>query len=196
MRIIRKVKRRIVTFEIIHEVQGVLPFPDPALRLGRAHHALDIHQAAHVQAEIAPVQLHLEVGQTLFGNPFRQGLRQAVLHPRAAPRGIQRIGGAKSTYPCLLRREAIMAIIALMKEIAARDAKNRFGRLLDTVQSAPVRVTKKGRAVGVMMSIQQYERLRGAAWERLTMTIDALGKEASANGLTDAGLEALLADES
>ena len=126
VRIIRKVKRRIVTFEIIHEVQGVLPFPDPALRLGRAHHALDIHHAAHVQAEVAPVQLHLQVGQTLFGNPFRQDLRQAVLHPRAAPRGIQRIGGAKSTYPCLLRREAI---IALMKEIAARDAKNRFGRL-------------------------------------------------------------------
>ena len=83
-----------------------------------------------------------------------------------------------------------------MKEIAARDAKNRSGRLLDAVQSAPVRVTKKGRAVGVMMSMQQYERLRGAAWERLTMTMDALGKEASANGLTDAGLEALLADES
>ena len=83
-----------------------------------------------------------------------------------------------------------------MKEIAARDAKNRFGRLLDAVQSAPVRVTKKGRAVGVMMSMQQYERLRGAAWERLTVTMDALGKEASANGLTDAGLEALLADES
>ena len=83
-----------------------------------------------------------------------------------------------------------------MKEIAARDAKNRFGRLLDAVQSAPVRVTKKGRAVGVMMSMQQYERLRGAAWERLTVTMDALGKEATANGLTDAGLEALLADES
>ncbi len=83
-----------------------------------------------------------------------------------------------------------------MKEIAARDAKNRFGRLLDAVQSAPVRVTKKGRAVGVMMSVQQYERLRGAAWERLTVTMDALGREASANGLTEAGLEALLADES
>ena len=83
-----------------------------------------------------------------------------------------------------------------MKEIAARDAKNRFGRLLDAVQSAPVRVTKKGRAVGVMMSMQQYERLRGAAWERLTVTMDALGKEASANGLTAAGLEALLANES
>ena len=82
-----------------------------------------------------------------------------------------------------------------MKEIAARDAKNRFSHLLDTAQSAPVRVTRKGRAVGVMMSMQQYERLRGAAWERLTATMDALGEEASAKGLTEAGLEALLADE-
>ena len=82
-----------------------------------------------------------------------------------------------------------------MKEIAARDAKNRFGYLLDAVQSAPVRVTRKGRAVGVMMSVQHYERLRGAAWERLTTTMDALGKEASTNGLTEAKLKALLADK-
>lgn len=83
-----------------------------------------------------------------------------------------------------------------MKEITARDAKNRFGYLLDAVQSAPVRVTRKGRVVGVMMSVQHYERLRGAAWERLTMTMDALGKEASTNGLTEARLKTLLADES
>ena len=83
-----------------------------------------------------------------------------------------------------------------MKEIAARDAKNRFGYLLDVAQSAPVRVTKKGRPVGVMMSIQQYELLRGAAWERLTTTMDALGDESAGKGLTSARLEALLADES
>ena len=65
----------------------------------------------------------------------------------------------------------MLAIMALMRKIAARDAKNRFGYLLDAVQSAPVRVTKNGRAVGVMMSMQHYERLRGAAWERLTMTM-------------------------
>ena len=46
-----------------------------------------------------------------------------------------------------------------------------------------------------MMSVQQYERLRGVAWERLTATMDALGEEASANGLTKTRLEALLADE-
>ncbi len=83
-----------------------------------------------------------------------------------------------------------------MKQIAAREAKNRFGVLLDAVQSAPVRVTKKGRAVSVMMSIQHYERLRGAAWENLTKTMDTLGKQATVNGLTEAGLEKLLADES
>ena len=82
-----------------------------------------------------------------------------------------------------------------MREIAARDAKNRFGQLLDAAQSAPVRVTRKGRAVGVVMSMQQFERLRGAAWERLTTTMDALGEEASAKGLTEARLKALLSDE-
>lgn len=91
---------------------------------------------------------------------------------------------------------AIMAKVALMKQIAARDAKNRFGQLLDAAQSAPVSVTKMGRPVGVVMSVQHYERLRGAAWERLAATMDAIGEEASANGLTEAGLEALLADES
>ena len=83
-----------------------------------------------------------------------------------------------------------------MKKMSAKDARNRFGYLLEAAQSAPVRVTKKGRAVGVMMSVQHYERLRGAAWEGLTMTMDALGKEASAKGLTEARLKALFTDES
>ena len=44
--------------------------------------------------------------------------------------------------------------------------------------------------------MRQYERLRGAAWERLSATMDRLGAEAAGNGLTDAELDALLADES
>ena len=83
-----------------------------------------------------------------------------------------------------------------MKEITAREAKNRFGRLLASAQRAPIRVTRNGRPVGVMMSVQQFERLRGAAWERLTATMDALGREASARGLTDTELESRLSDES
>lgn len=83
-----------------------------------------------------------------------------------------------------------------MREIAAREAKNRFGQLIDAAQRAPVCVTKQGRAVGVMMSVDQYERLRGAAWERLTRTMDRIGREAVEAGLTDVELVSLLADES
>ncbi|MDE2980513.1 MAG: type II toxin-antitoxin system Phd/YefM family antitoxin [Gemmatimonadota bacterium] len=83
-----------------------------------------------------------------------------------------------------------------MREVTAKEAKNRFGRLLESAQRAPVRVTRNGRPVGVMMSMQQFERLRGVAWERLADTMDTLGREASARGLTDSELESLLADES
>ena len=86
--------------------------------------------------------------------------------------------------------------MARMNDISAREAKNRFGQLLDAAQRSPVRVTRNGRAVTVMLSTQLYDQLRGSAWERLTATMDAMGEEASARGLTDAELEALLADES
>ncbi|MDE0446155.1 MAG: type II toxin-antitoxin system Phd/YefM family antitoxin [Spirochaetaceae bacterium] len=83
-----------------------------------------------------------------------------------------------------------------MKAIAAREAKNRFGQLLDAAQRSPVSVTKNGRAVTVMLSTELYDQLRGAAWERLTATMDTMGAEATAKGLTDAKLDALLADDS
>lgn len=83
-----------------------------------------------------------------------------------------------------------------MREIAARDAKNRFGQLLDAAQRAPVRVTKNGRGIAVMLSVEQYERLCGVAWDRLTSAMDAMAKEAEASGLTDAKLAEVLADES
>ena len=89
-----------------------------------------------------------------------------------------------------------MAILAQMRETTAREAKNRFGQLLDAAQQGPVCVTKNGRAVTVMLSVEHYERLRGSAWEQLTATMDSLGNQASASGLTKARLDALLADES
>ena len=75
----------------------------------------------------------------------------------------------------------------------AREAKNRFGQLLDNAQRGPVRVTKKGRPVGVMMSEAHYQQLRGAAWERLNATAEAMQAEAAENGLDAETLTALLA---
>jgi prevent-host-death family protein len=82
-----------------------------------------------------------------------------------------------------------------VREIAAGEARKRFGHLPKAAQRAPACVTGKGRAVGVMMSIRQYELLRGTAWEHLRSTMDALGAESAAAGLTEARLDALLADE-
>lgn len=79
-----------------------------------------------------------------------------------------------------------------MQEVSAREARNRFGRLLDAVQSGPVCVTRRGLGVAVVMSMEHHERLQGAAWARLTETMDRLGAEAASSGLTEAGLEALL----
>ena len=83
-----------------------------------------------------------------------------------------------------------------MREIAAKEAKNRFGQLLEAAQRAPVRVTEQGRVVGVMMSVDQYERLKGAAWDRLSQIMDRIGVEAAEAGLTDVELASLLADKS
>ena len=82
-----------------------------------------------------------------------------------------------------------------MKEITEREAATRFEQLLDAAQRSPVRVTRNGRPVTVMLSTQLYDQLRDSAWECLTSTMDAMGEEASARGLTDATLDAILAIE-
>jgi antitoxin Phd len=58
-----------------------------------------------------------------------------------------------------------------MRTISSLKAKTRFGQLLDVAERAPVTVTRKGRPAAVIMSVEDYERLRGAAWKRLFETI-------------------------
>jgi prevent-host-death family protein len=50
-----------------------------------------------------------------------------------------------------------------MQHISAREAKNRFGRLIDDARAAPVAVEKHGRAVVVVLAIEEYERLTETA---------------------------------
>ncbi|WP_439524132.1 type II toxin-antitoxin system Phd/YefM family antitoxin [Marivita sp.] len=55
-----------------------------------------------------------------------------------------------------------------MKTLSARDAKNRFGYLIDTARQEPVSVEKHGRPVVVVLSVEDYERLASAASETST----------------------------
>jgi prevent-host-death family protein len=46
-----------------------------------------------------------------------------------------------------------------MKSLSAREAKYGFGRLIDLARAEPVTVAKHGRAVVVVMAVEEYERL-------------------------------------
>ncbi len=47
-----------------------------------------------------------------------------------------------------------------MKAMTAKDAKNRFGELMDTVQREPVTIEKHGRPVAVVLSEVEYEKMK------------------------------------
>ena len=54
-----------------------------------------------------------------------------------------------------------------MKKFSAKEAKDEFGRLIDTAQREPVQIEKKGRAVAVVVSLEEYARLEAienASW--------------------------------
>lgn len=54
-----------------------------------------------------------------------------------------------------------------MDRMAAREAKNRFGELLDMAQRHPVVIEKHGRRVAVMVSAEDYDQLEVMKLERL-----------------------------
>lgn len=47
-----------------------------------------------------------------------------------------------------------------MQILAAKDAKYNFGRLIDIARAEPVTVEKHGRAVVVVLAVEEYERLK------------------------------------
>lgn len=70
-----------------------------------------------------------------------------------------------------------------MKTFSALEAKKHFGQLLDIAQREPITVTKRGRPAAVMMSIENYERMRGALRRRLLETISTVQRRTASNGL-------------
>ncbi len=46
-----------------------------------------------------------------------------------------------------------------MKTMSAREAKNAFGLMIETVRAGPVLIEKRGRGVVVVVALEEYERL-------------------------------------
>ncbi len=83
-----------------------------------------------------------------------------------------------------------------MQTFTANQAKTHFGEFLDLAQREPVRVMRRDRVVGVMVSAQDYEAMRAFYADRLQNTLNQTATQAQAQGLSAEGLDALLADES
>jgi len=58
---------------------------------------------------------------------------------------------------------AKMAIVQNMTIISATQAKNHFGELLEATQKAPVEISKKGRTVAVVLSVEAFEQMQAKA---------------------------------
>ena len=77
----------------------------------------------------------------------------------------------------------------VMKTLGASEAKNRFGELLDVARREPVQITKKGRNVAVVLSIEEFERLSDLEDELLAFKAEKAQQEGF---LGTTGSEALL----
>jgi prevent-host-death family protein len=83
-----------------------------------------------------------------------------------------------------------------MQTFTANEAKTNFGEFIDRAQKGPVRVTRRDRVVGVMVSADDYEAMRAFYANRLQHTLARTADHAAAQGMTPAVLADLLADES
>ena len=84
-----------------------------------------------------------------------------------------------------------------MKRIAAKEAKNRFGQLMDDAQLGPVTIEKNGRPFAV---VQSYEDFKSSEQSKMNSLRDAIAEasEQYANGLgipfDDAAVEDIKAE--
>jgi antitoxin Phd len=83
-----------------------------------------------------------------------------------------------------------------MKAMTAAEAQNKFGQLLEAAQRRPVAVTRHGRRAAIVMSVADYERQQRQAWSALMDSLKHSQAHARTQGLTEAKLQKLLADES
>jgi prevent-host-death family protein len=79
-----------------------------------------------------------------------------------------------------------------MRFISATDAKQNFAALLDDVQRGPVVIRRQSRDQAVVISPQEYARLRGLAVADFQAFCDRVGQTAVERGLTERKLASLL----
>jgi prevent-host-death family protein len=81
-----------------------------------------------------------------------------------------------------------------MRSVSATDAKQRLAALLDAAQREPILIRRQNRDVAVIMSAEEYERIRGARDDDFEKFCDRVGAEAVKRGLNEKVLADILKD--
>jgi prevent-host-death family protein len=82
-----------------------------------------------------------------------------------------------------------------MPTVSATHAKQNFAAILDQSQREPVRIQRHERDVAVLVSAEEYEKIRKMRVQELLRLTEESGRYAASKGMTDELLEQLLADE-
>lgn len=81
-----------------------------------------------------------------------------------------------------------------MKTVSATDAKQRFAAIIDAAQREPVLIRRQNRDVAVLLSAEEYDRIRGARIDEFERFCDRVSAQAKARGLTEKILADILKD--
>ena len=82
-----------------------------------------------------------------------------------------------------------------MRTITASEAKQGFGKLIDTASREPVIIQRQKRDVAVVLSMAEYERLTRLNIAEFQRFCDRIGSQAEAAGLDEDKLAELLASD-
>lgn len=82
-----------------------------------------------------------------------------------------------------------------MRIISATEAKQSLGMIIDAAQREPVIIQRQHRDVAVLLSMHDYDQLRGVQVESFNAFCDKIALRAQERGLTEKKLKVLLEDD-
>jgi prevent-host-death family protein len=81
-----------------------------------------------------------------------------------------------------------------LRSVSATEAKQRFAAIIDAAQREPVVIRRQNRDVAVLMSAEEYDRIRGAYNGEFEQFCERVSARAKARGLTEEILADILKD--
>lgn len=83
----------------------------------------------------------------------------------------------------------------MTRTVTASEAKQSFAAVLDAAAVEPIVIQRHEREVAVVMSMAEYQRLRGLAVAEFARVADEMAAKAKGRGMTPEILAELLADD-